>query len=372
MLLADFGADVIKIERPGVGDLCRHWPPFKDGHSAYYSFLNRGKKSITVNARTEEGTDIIKKLVSQADVVCENFKVGNMDRLGLGYDELQKINPKLIYGSISGFGITGPMKDIPAYDLMLQAMSGLADLTGTEGGVPTKVGPAIGDHFSGVYLAMAICLALIYREKTGNGQRAEISILDTLFSALESAPISYSITGKTPSRIGNAGLNDAPYDTFQTVDGLINIGITNDQEWQVFCETIERKDLLDMPAYNNANSRLKNYAPELKSIISDFFREKTGKEIEEKFRAANLACSRILSMKEVINLDHIKEREMLIDVEDSQIGHIKMPGISIKLNSTPGRVSFGSQALGESTDSILLEAGFTKREIEKFRFNKIV
>jgi len=372
MLLADFGAEIIKIERPGVGDLCRHWPPFKGKHSAYYSFLNRGKKSITINARSEEGKDIIKKLVSQADVVCENFKVGNMDRLGLGYEELKKVNPRLIYGSISGFGITGPIKDIPAYDLMLQAMSGMADLTGAKGGVPTKVGPAIGDHFSGVYLAMAICLALIYREKTGNGQRAEISILDTLFSALEAAPITYSINGESPMRNGNAAINHAPSDTFNALDGLINIGIANDAEWKIFCKIIEREDLVDLPAYRTAERRLHNYVPELKSIICDFLRDKRCKDIEGRLQAVGIACSRVLSIKDVINLDQIKDREMLVDVEDSQLGNIKMPGISIKLSSTPGDIAFGSQALGESTDSILSEAGFSLEEIDNFHFNKTV
>jgi CoA:oxalate CoA-transferase len=372
MLLADFGAEIIKIERPGVGDQCRYWPPFKGEHSAYFSFLNRGKKSITIDARTEAGRDIIKKLVSRADVVCENFKVGNMERLGIGYEELKKVNPRLIYGSISGFGITGPIRNSAAYDLMLQAMSGIADLTGARDGAPTKAGPAIGDHFSGVYMAIAICLALIYRERSGEGQRAEISILDTLFSALDSAPVTYSITGENPRRNGNRGRDEAPSDTFKTLDGFISIMITTDHEWKNFCRTIERSDLVNHPNFCDARNRLENYTPGLKSIITNYVRDKNSCDVEKSLQTAGIACARVMSIKEVIDLDHINAREMLIDVADSQIGSIRMPGISIKLSSTPGSVAFGAEALGESTDAVLLNAGFTRDEVAAFRVNQIL
>jgi len=372
MLLADFGAEIIKVERPVVGDLCRHWPPFKNGHSAYFSFLNRGKKSITIDARTEEGKSIIKKLVSKADVVCENFKVGNMERLGLGYDELVKINPRLIYGSISGFGITGPCKDIAAYDLMLQAMSGLAHITGNREGPPTKVGPAIGDHFSGVYLAISICIALIHRERTGEGQRAEISILDTLFTVLDAAPVTFSVTGNDPCRNGNTGSADAPSDTFHTSDGIISLSIAADNEWQRLCRLISREDLAEHPDFSTSQKRLKNYEPHLKAVLSEFFKTKKARNIEETLHKAGLACVRVPSIQEAINLDHFREREMLIDVDDALIGKITMPGISIKMSRTPASVSYAGQELGKSTDTILQEAGFSNSDIEKFHRDKIV
>ena len=204
MILADFGAEVIKIERAGVGDLARYWAPFKGEDSAYYAYLNRGKKSISLNASSDEGKEIIKKLVSEVDVVCENFKYGSMKRLGLDYEEMKKINPSIIYAALNGFGQTGPFKEVIGLDLQLQSMSGLMDRTGFPDGPPTKVGAAMGDQFSGMYLAMAINLALIHKKKTGEGQLVDVAILDSLFSILEAAPMTKVLRGSVPPRVGNS------------------------------------------------------------------------------------------------------------------------------------------------------------------------
>ena len=234
MLLSDFGAEVMKIERPGVGDLARYWAPMKDGNSAYYTYLNRGKKSISVNASSPEGKEIIFGLIKDADVVCENFKYGSMERMGLSYEEIKKVNPEIIYASLNGFGQTGPMKKTIGLDLQLQAMSGLMDRTGFPDGPPTKAGPAMGDQLSGTYLAMAINLALVHKKKTGKGQKIDIAILDCLFSILEAAPMTYCLTGSVPERVGNSYPSISPYDTFRAADGYVSIGISTDRQWQKF------------------------------------------------------------------------------------------------------------------------------------------
>ncbi|MCT4565990.1 MAG: CoA transferase [Maledivibacter sp.] len=372
MLLADFGAEVIKIERPNVGDMARYWPPFKGDDSGYYSFLNRGKKSITVNARSEEGKEILKKLISEADVVCENFKVGNMERLGLGYDDLKKINPKIIYASVSGYGITGPNKDLPSYDLMLQAMCGVMDLTGFEDGLPTKVGPAIGDHFSGTYLANAVCMALIHRDKTGEGQRIDIGILDTLFSVLDVAPTASSLGKVSLTRMGNANPSVAPSDTYKTKDGHVSISINSNDEWKKFCSVIAREDLIEDSRFITNEMRVENYTKELKNIIQEYIDGKDKFEIENELRNAGLACAAVLTIDEAIKHPQIKSRNMLEKVNDKALGDFTMPGIAIKLHGTPGKITGSAPLLGEDTDAVLQSAGYEGEDIKKLRENKIV
>ena len=220
MHLADHGAQVMKIERPGTGDQSRTWGPIVNDYSAYYAFLNRNKKSVSLDLRSDAGKEIFLKLVQDADVVCENFKVGTMEKLGLGYDQLKKINPKLIYASISGFGLNGPMAKLPAYDIIAQAMSGLMTITGFPENVPTKVGPSVGDNYTGAYMALGICMALYHREKTGAGQRLDVSMVDTLFSILENAVVEYTVAGKVPGRSGNADPGIAPFDAFMAKDEI--------------------------------------------------------------------------------------------------------------------------------------------------------
>lgn len=372
MLLADFGAEIIKIERPGIGDLARYWPPFKGDDSGYYSFLNRGKKSITVNARSEEGKEIIKKLVSEADVVCENFKVGNMERLGLGYEDLKKVNPKIIYASISGYGITGPNKDLPSYDLMLQAMSGVMDLTGFADGLPTKVGPAMGDHFSGTYLANAVCLALIHREKTGEGQRIDIGILDALFSILDAAPAANSMGETSPKRIGNVNVSVAPSDTYKTKDGHVSISVNSNAEWEKLCLVIGREELIEDPRFITNEMRVKNYTTSLKGIIEEYIDGKDKEAIENKLREAGLACAAVLTIDEAVKHPQIKARNMLENVNDKALGDLTMPGIAIKLHGTPGKITGSAPLLGENTDEILETVGYGVEEIKQLRENKIV
>lgn len=372
MLLADFGAEVIKIERAGVGDLARYWAPIKDGNSGYYSFLNRGKKSISINAATAEGKEIIKKLVKDADVVCENFKYGSMDRMGLNYETLKEINPSIIYASLNGFGQSGPMKDSIGLDLQLQAMSGLMDRTGFPDGPPTKVGAAMGDHLSGTYMALAINLALIHKKKTGEGQQIDISILDSLFSILEAAPITYSLRGSVPARVGNSYPSISPYDTFKANDGYVSIGISTDRQWFKFCEAMGMDDVAADERYMTNELRGDNYESGLKAAIEETTSKMSKFEIEKILRDARLACGAVRTVTESLDCEQIAARNMIVEVDDKALGKIKMGGIPIKMSKTPGAIQHGAPLLGENTVEYLDEIGYSKEQIKELVDQKIV
>lgn len=372
MILADFGAEVIKIERAGVGDLARYWAPMKDGNSAYYAYLNRGKKSISINASKEEGKEIIKKLVKEADVVCENFKYGSMERMGLNYEELKKINPSIIYASLNGFGQNGPNKKVIGLDLQLQAMSGLMDRTGFPDGPPTKVGAAMGDQLSGTYMAMAINLALVHKKRTGEGQQVDISILDSLFSILEAAPVTQCLRNYVPPRVGNSYPSISPYDALETNDGYVAVGISTDRQWQKFCEALDLGHLANDPRYISNEKRGENYETGLKQALEEVTKKMSKFEIEERLREARLACGAVYTVKEAMVTEHVAARNMLVDVEDKTLGKVTMPGIVINLEDTPGEIAHGAPLLGEHTEYYLTKLGHTPEQIKELCDKKII
>lgn len=372
MILADFGAEVIKIERAGVGDLARYWTPIKDGNSAYYAHLNRGKKSLSINARKEEGKEIIRKLIKDADVVCENFKYGSMERMGLTYEEVKKINPSIIYASLNGFGQTGPNKEIIGLDLQLQAMSGLMDRTGFPDGAPTKVGAAMGDHLSGTYMAMAINLALVHKKKTGKGQKIDIAILDALFSILEAAPVTQCLRGSVPPRVGNSYPSISPYDAFETKDGYVAVGISTDRQWKKFCDALNVGHLADDSRYATNEKRGENYEKGLKEALEEVTKKMSKFEIEQILRDARLACGAVYTVKEAMKTENVAARKMLVEVEDKALGTITTPGIVIKMDKTPGEITEGAPLLGEHTEHYLTRLGYTLEEIDDLCDGKIV
>ncbi len=373
MLLADFGAEVIKIERPGVGDLARYWSPFKNGSSGYYAYLNRGKKSIGVNGGTEEGRKILLDLIKDADVVTENFKYGSMERMGLSYEKIKEVNPEIIYASLNGYGQTGPMKQTIGLDLQLQAGSGLMDRTGFPDGAPTKAGPAMGDQLSGTYMATAIILALIAKKKTGKGQKIDIAILDCLFSILEAAPITYCMTGSVPERVGNAYPSISPYDTFKAKDGYVAIGISTDNQWKKFCDALGMDDLKADERYMTNESRGEHYESGLKQAIEKVTGTMSKFEIEEKLRAARLACGAVYTVSEAMETEQIKVRNMLTKVYDEGIGEeIRIPGTVIKMSETPGGFTEGAPNLGKHTRYYLEKLGYTEDEIKALAEKKII
>lgn len=352
MLLADMGADVIKLEIPRRGDDSRQFPPFKGDESMYYVNLNRGKKSITLDLKTEEGKKIFKELVKQSDVLLENFRPGTMDRLGLGYEELKKINPRLIYSAISGFGQTGPYRLRPGYDIIGQAMGGLLSITGWPGGPPTRSGTAIGDILSSLFCTVGLLAALQIRERTGVGQLVDVSLVDSVFAALENIPQVYYVEGHVPERIGNRYEFIYPYDTFRVKDGWIVIGIANDSLWARFLEATGLR-LGEDPRFKSNPLRVKYHEP-LKVIIEDWSKDKTKVEIVEFLIQAGIPSCPIYDIKEASEDPHIQgAREMVLEMEQPGLGVVKVQGNPIKMSSTKPKPRGPAPSLGGNTYEVL-------------------
>lgn len=365
MHLADHGAEVIKVE-PLSGDQCRTWGPLKNDYSAYYSYINRNKKGICLNLKTEHGKEVLRRLIAKSDVICENFRTGTFERLGFGYEELKKINPRIIYGSISGFGLEGPLANRPCYDIVAQGMSGLMSVTGFPDQDCVKAGPSFGDNYSGTYLALGICMALYQRERTGEGQRLDVAMLDTLFSVMENFIISYTVAGRIPSRMGNIDPGIAPFDSFHAKDGSFVMGCGTDKFWADFCRIIHREDLINKPEYRTNVDRCKNYLPELKQIIENWSTQLSLDEIEEQIAGAGIPFGRILNVKEASELEQIRERNMLWDVFDPGVGEvIRIPGSPIKMHGKEDKIQTAAPVLGQDNRAVLRNiGGYSDAEID--------
>ena len=368
MQLADFGARVIKIERRGLGDQSREWTPFKNEHSGYYAAINRNKESISLDISTKEGADIAKRMVKEADIVVENFKCGTMEKMGLGYEDLKAINPGIIYASISGFGQYGPLRNLAAYDNVVQAMCGIMDMTGFPDGVPTRVGPAIGDNFTGLTMALGIAMAYFNKLNTGKGQFLDVA----MFGILESPILFWNLLGEKTTRCGN---NDAatlvPYDVYQCKDGYFSAGLASDSGWDKFCGVIEMPELIDDPRFKTNELRCKNYSI-ITPIISKYFTGKTREELQEAFTSANIPNAPVLTVPEVMHHPQIKERDMLIELDDPGVGNYLAMGNPMKLDKTPAELLFGAPLMGQDTDKILKSFGYSETEIKDFYAKEIV
>jgi crotonobetainyl-CoA:carnitine CoA-transferase CaiB-like acyl-CoA transferase len=352
MLLADMGADVIKLEIPDRGDDSRQFPPFIGDESMYYVNLNRGKKSITINLKTQEGKEIFKELVKQSDVLLENFRPGTMDRLGLGYEELKKINPRLIYSAISGFGQTGPYRLRPGYDIIGQAMGGLLSITGWPDGPPTRSGTAIGDILSSLFCTVGILAALQVREQTGVGQLVDVSLVDSVFASLENIPQAYYVDGHVPERIGNRYEFVYPYGTFEVKDGWVVMGIANDSLWTRFIDTTGL-ELGEDQRFKSNPLRVKNHAP-LKEIIEAWSRKKSKNEVLEMLTEAGIPCCPIYDIKEASEDPHISgAREMVLEMDQPGLGMVKVQGNPIKMSITKPKPRGPAPSLGGNTYEVL-------------------
>ena len=365
MILADYGAEVIKIERAGVGDLARYWEPMAGEDSGYYAFLNRNKKSMAVNAFEKEGKEIIYRLIKDADVVCENFKLGSMDRMGFDYETLKSVNPEIIYASLNGFGQTGVMKDKIGLDIHLQARSGIMDRTGFPDGPPTRVGAAFGDHLSGMYMAAAVNLAIINKMKTGKGQKVDIAILDSLFSVLEEAQATYEFTGSCQSRAGNAYPSMAPYDTLKTKDGYVTVAVSSERQWKSFCEVLDLQDIFDNENYKTNESRDMNYYSSLKEDLEKAFSTMSKYEIEDKLNIVGVSASAVRNVREAIDNEQIVARNVIREVEDKKLGKISYPGPVIKMSRTSGSIETAAPLMGEDTGHYLSKIGYSDDEISR-------
>lgn len=354
MILADMGADVIKVERPGKGDDSRAYGPFKNGESVYYMSLNRGKRSITLNMKSEEGKQILKDLVKQADVLVENFRGGTMDKLGLGYDVLKEINPRLIYSACTGFGMTGPYKHDPAYDVIVQGMGGIMSITGPEGGEPTKVGASIGDITAGIFSAVGIMIALYNREKTGKGQLVDVSMLDCQVAILENAIARYMNAGVSPKPIGNRHASITPFQSLKTKDGYVIVAVGNDTLWQKFCGLIERPDLAADPRFTTNPLRTENVKV-LGEELNKTFQTKTMDEWLHILKEGGVPVGPINDVERVIKDPGVIAREMIVTTHHPIAGDVEMAGVPIKLSETPGSVDAPAPTLGQHTREVLKE-----------------
>lgn len=372
MHMADQGAKVIKIEVPGVGDQSRTWEPVKGDKSGYFSYINRNKYGLSLNLKSDKGKEIFKKLVAKADVVVENFRVGTMEKLGVGYEILKEINSSIIYAQITGFGLDNRLAQRPCYDPVAQAMGGIMSITGFE--QPTKVGPAIGDSFSGTYMAAAISMALYQRAVTGMGRRIDVSMLDTIFSILDSAVVEYTYKGNISKPNGNADLSISPFDSFKAKDGMYILACGSDKFFRKFCDVMEQPELADDTRFATNSARVQNHNSLLKPIIEDWSSHKTLDELEELIAGAGIPFGRIQNVKDLCEMDVIKERNMLWKIDDPFLGErITVPGTPIKMHGCEDVPQRPAPMIGQHTAELLGELLGTKpEEVEQLKAEGVV
>lgn len=365
MTLADYGAEVIKVE-PINGDQCRTWGPMdpKSGDSGFFAQINRNKKSTTLNLKTDKGREMFYELVKDADILVENYKGGVTKKLKIDYESIRKINPRIIYGSSSGFGQYGPITHRPCYDIVAQAMGGMLYLTGYKETDPVKVGPSVADHVAGIYLTVGILMALYYREKTGIGQQVDVSMVDTIFSLLENNIPYYTVGGIIPGRMGNVDSTIAPFDVYPCKDGFVALGVGNDRMWERFCDIIGHPELREDPRYQTNVSRFENYEPDLKKVLSEWCMQFTKAEIEQIMDEGSIPCGPVLTVKEAIEHPHIQAREMIVHCKHPTIGDMQIQGCVMKMSETPGSVEVPAPLLGQHNCEVF---GLKPEEVEKLR-----
>jgi formyl-CoA transferase len=373
MMLADLGAEVIKVEVPGRGDDTRQWgPPFAGGESAYYLSTNRGKKSITVNLKTQRGREIVRDLVCRADVVVENFRSGTMDEWGLGYDALSVANPYLVYCAITGYGQTGPYSQRPGYDFIIQAQGGIMSITGPEEGPPMKVGVAIVDITAGLYAAVAILSALHERVQSRQGQYVDISLLDAQVAWLANVGSNYLVSGQRPNRFGNAHPNIVPYESFLAKDAWIAVGVGNDRQWQRLCSVAGWNDLAEDARFLTNPLRVNNREI-LVGILNERFLERTANEWVETLLEAGVPCAPINSVDQVFADPQVLARDMLMELPHPTAGSVRLAGSPFKLSRTPSSPGAPPPLLGQHTEEILKShLGYDSATVAKLRSDGVI
>jgi CoA:oxalate CoA-transferase len=373
MVLADMGAEVIKVEMPDVGDEARTGPPFIKGESTYFHSFNRNKKGITLNLRKPEARKILLDLVKEADVVVENFTPGTMAEFGLSYDDLAAVNPRIIMASISGFGQNNsPYVKRVCYDLIAQAMGGLMSLTGYPDGPPTKVGSSIGDMTSGMFAAIGICGALYERTKSGKGQHIDVALVDSVFSLLEHAPLRYTATGVIPSRTGNRHPALTPFNSYNAKDGMVALGTSGNPVSFRLAEAIGRPDLITDPRYKDNMARLENLAY-VESTINEWTSSRTTEEIFEIMNKYDVPCSTIYTLADIVSDPHFTQRGMLVDIEHPVAGTLKVVGPTIKFSRTPYEVTCAGPLLGQHNEEVYKgRLGMTDEEMKTLKEKKVI
>jgi crotonobetainyl-CoA:carnitine CoA-transferase CaiB-like acyl-CoA transferase len=365
MLAADMGARVIKIEHPHGGDDTRAWgPPFVEGESAYYLSINRNKESVAIDFKTAAGRAVIDALIARADVVVENFRPGTLDKLGFGYAEVAARHPRVVYVSISGFGQNGPRRDEAGYDAVAQAEGGLMSVTGFGDGPAVRVGVAIADIAAGMFAFQGLLLALIARGHTGRGQLVDVSLMDAVTSLMSYQASRYLVTGQAPPRAGNRHLTIAPYDTFDTADGVLVLAVGNDRQWQAFCGALSLDDLASDTTLATNQGRVVNYN-RLRQRLDPVVRQHSLDPLIARLRSAGVPCGAVRSIGETLADPQTIARAMVETVQDPTIGPLNLLGVPVKLSETPGSVRTPPPRLGEHTRAVLSrDLGMSEAEID--------
>jgi crotonobetainyl-CoA:carnitine CoA-transferase CaiB-like acyl-CoA transferase len=371
MVLGDLGAEVVKIERPGTGDDLRAWgPPWTaDGVSAYYLAVNRNKRSVALDLKQARGRELFLRLVRGADVVVENFRAGTMDDLGLGYEQLLQENPRLIYTALTAYGTTGPYRDLPGYDIVVQAMGGLMSVTGEPGGRPMRVGVAAADILSGLYITIGIMAALRERDRTGRPQRVDLSLLGVELASLVNVVHNYLIAGKVPVRLGNAHPSIVPYEVFATSDGHLALAVATEDQWRRFCPAIGRPDLPDDPRFATNRDRVANRGP-LMALLEPILASRPTAELVEVLRAEDIPCGPVNRVDQILEDPHVLTQGLIREI-DRPAGPIRVVGSPLRFDSGPFAAS-PPPALGADTDAELRQLGLSEGEIEALRADGVI
>ena len=370
-MLGDMGADVIKIEEPNLGDETRSWTPFWNDEGTQFLSFNRNKRSLSINLREKEGVDIVLDLASKADVMVESFRTGALDRMGIGYEAVKAVNPGIIYCSISGYGRTGPLADKPGYDLIIQAYSGLMNLTGEPDGVPLRVGFSLVDLFAGMMAYGSIMTALHHRSKTGEGQYIEASLLDGQVATMSYHATGYMATGVEPRRLGSGHPSLVPYQSFPASDGFFILGCGNQGLWERLCPGIGHPELLEDPRFESNTARVENRA-QCVEVLSEIFRTKTVAEWVDIITEAGVPVGPINTVSDVISDAQVNARNMVVDMPHPNVPDLRVPFSPLKLAETPPAIRRTPPMLGQHNEEILTELGYTKEGISKAREKGVI
>ncbi len=372
MVLADLGARVIKVEHPGKGDDTRHWgPPFVGVESAYFLSINRNKESVTLDFKPPAGREVLGRLIAQADVLVENFRPGALERAGFGWEAMHERCPTLVYASISGYGQTGPRRDEAGYDAVMQAEGGLMSVTGDADRPGYRLGVAITDMVAGLYCAQGITAALLARERSGTGQRVDIGMLDTTAALLTYQAANWFTTGETPLRKGNRHATIAPYETFTTIDGEIVIAVGNDEIWKRFCPAIGVPDMANDPRFTTNRDRMANY-DEMRPPIDRAFRTATNSGWVARLNAAAVPNGEVRDIGQMLNDPQLAARDMIATLMHPTAGATRVIGAPIKLSDTPASVRTAPPVLGQHTDAVLGEFGYSAGAIAGLRAQRVI
>ena len=373
LMLGDYGADVVKIELPGTGDDTRRWgPPFIGEESAYFLSINRNKRSLTLNFKEPKAIQIFLRLVEKADVVVENFTPGVMGRLGLDYQAVKSANPQIVYCSISGFGQDGPYQSRPAYDQIMQGVSGLMSITGEADGEPQKVGIAVSDIGAGMWAAFAVMTALHHRERTGEGQYIDISMLDAQIAWLTYQAAYYFANDEPPQRLGAAHPTLVPYQAFMSQDGkYVNVAVGSERIWERFCEGIDWEDLKTNPEFALNGDRVRNRAT-LVPLLQKYFLTKPASHWVEVLQAVNVPAGPINDLADVFSDPQVLHRQMLLEIPHPTLKSIKQTGLPLKFSVTPGGLDRHPPLLGEHNREILEDLGYSAADVERLAENSII